>query len=135
MESTISYADPASVDALNRLSTAYSELPASYFAFLASSNGAEGELGITPGWCVVWPAEEALVATDEYGLPEFLPGYFAFGGNGGGELFVIRVDKGAEDPVVYMVPAIGMAQDTLVPIASAFEVFREAMGQILPGGA
>jgi hypothetical protein len=65
------------------------------------------------------------VATGEYGLPEYLPGYFAFGGNGGGELFVLPL-FGSSRPVL-MVPAIGMAPRYLVKIAEDFAALECAM--------
>lgn len=112
--------------AIDRLRAAYPSLPDEYFAYLGRNNGAEGELSIDPGWFVVWPAETATVATREYQLPEYVPGYFAFGGNGGGELFVLPLDAHDGERAVYMVPAIGMAPDTLVRIAESFSDFLAA---------
>ena len=115
---------------MDRLRAAYPNLPADYFEFLSRTNGAEGDLGIHPGWFVIWPAEESLVATRGYQMPEYLPGFFAFGGNGGGELFVLPVNASGEGHPVSMVPAIGMAPDTLREVASSFGEFAAAMGKV-----
>jgi hypothetical protein len=74
--------------AIDELRAKYVTLPEQYLEFLARTNGSEGELAVEPGWFQVWRVEEALVASEDYEIPEYLPGYFAFGGNGGGELFV-----------------------------------------------
>lgn len=132
MKSKVSFAPPASSDSLRQLRAAYPGLPETYLSFLESSNGAEGDLGVTPGWFVVWSAERALSAAIEYQLGEFLPGFFAFGSNGGGELFVFQI--ASEHQAVFMVPAIGMSADLLVPISSTFELFRSEMGQVLRPG-
>ena len=88
MEATLVLGPPADPEALHRLRSQLGQLPERYVSFLAGSNGGEGDLGVDPGWFVVWPIEEAAVASAEYEVPTYLPGYFAFGGNGGGELFV-----------------------------------------------
>lgn len=120
---------PAPRNALSALRIEHPTLPQEYFAFLARHNGAEGVLGVDPGWFIVWPAEEALMATREYQLPEYLPGYFAFGGNGGGELFVFRTLRELHDSSVFMVPAIGMATSELVKVVNSFPEFVAAMGK------
>ncbi len=74
---------------------------------------------------MIWPADEAVIASDEYELPEYLPGYFAFGGNGGGELFVFAVDR--PDSPVFMVPAMGMSLENIIAIADNFTAFARMM--------
>jgi hypothetical protein len=135
MKAALTNASGASRNAIAKLRTAYPSLPEPYFAFLESSNGAEGDLGAQPGWVVVWPAEEALEATTQYQLPEYLPGYFAFGGNGGGELFVFLIEGTSVDRPVYMVPAIGMAATELQQLAASFEAFKGHIGVVLRADA
>src|SRR4051794_23741397 len=78
---------PASPAVLRDLASASPiALPEEYLALLGFSNGGEGNLGVEPGWFVLWPAEEVLVSNREFGVPELLPGFFGFGSNGGGEL-------------------------------------------------
>ena len=67
---------------------------------------------------------EVLVATAEYEMSEYLRGYFAFGGNGSGELFVFELQANNADRQVFMVPAIGMAQSDLRPLATSFVEFQ-----------
>jgi hypothetical protein len=114
--------------AVQRLQTKYPWLPKSYHSFLSKSNGAEGDLGIEPGWVVVWSAEDALISSDEYQLSEYLPGYFAFGGNGGGELFVFPIGETSGECPVFMVPAVGMAIKELQQIAQSFFAFESQIG-------
>ena len=121
----------ASAEALERLRKAYASLPSAYFDFLAKANGAEGELGVEPGWFVVWPAEEALTANIEYEVPRYLPGYFSFGGNGGGELFVVPLTSSNTRQPIYMVPAIGMSDRYLSEIAPSFTEFAANCGKVL----
>ena len=111
--------------AIDELRVKYVTLPEPYLEFLVHTNGSEGELAVKPGWFQVWSVEEALVASEEYEIPEYLPGYFAFGGNGGGELFVFPL-AGASRPV-FMVPAIGMSPEHLVEVAKDFASFERAM--------
>jgi hypothetical protein len=135
MRATLSKASGASLNAVAKLRTAYPTLPESYFAFLEASNGAEGDLGVHPGWVVVWPAEEALEATIQYQLPEYLPGYFAFGGNGGGELFVFLIEGHSVERPVYMVPAVGMAATELQQLAPSFDEFQSHIGVLFDADA
>lgn len=126
----------ASKEAIELLQKKYPLLPDEYIAFLLKSNGAEDSLGVEPGWYVIWPAEEVLVATDEYQMPEYLPGYIAFGGNGGGELFVFsEAGLSSGDQAIYMVPAIGMDKRALKKIASNFTEFESEMGKESDGEA
>jgi SMI1 / KNR4 family (SUKH-1) len=114
------------------LRAAYPSLPEDYFAFLARSDGAEGDLGVEPGWFQVWPAADAAAFSSEYQVPEYLPGFFAFGGNGGGELFVLTLSPPDGSQPVLMVPAIGMEPSSLIQVASSFAEFTTHMGQVSP---
>jgi hypothetical protein len=131
MQATLIRAPAARAEELARLSAAYPNLPDQYLRLLEQSNGAEGDLGVEPGWFVVWPAEEALVATVEYELPKYLPGYYAFGGNGGGELFVFELLRGSADRTVFMVPAIGMGFAELRVVSQSFAEFHDHIGTVL----
>ncbi len=112
-------------EVIDRLRTASPDLASEYFAFLARNGGAESELAIDPGWIHVWEADYALTGSSEYGLADFLPGYFAFGSNGAGELFVIQ--RGAENPPVFMVPAGDLNAGSLAQVADNFAVLEAAM--------
>jgi len=57
-------------------------------------------------------------------LSEYAPGFVTFGGNGGGELLVVN-----ETGEVFYMPAIGMAPDTAIKIASSLQEFKGYMQQ------
>ena len=82
----------------------------------------EGELLVEPEWYVLWRPEEIEEFNRDYQLSEYAPGFVTFGGNGGGELLVVN----ALGEVFYM-PAIGMAPDTAVKIASNLQEFKGFM--------
>ncbi|MHC4400934.1 MAG: SMI1/KNR4 family protein [Planctomycetota bacterium] len=102
-------------------------LPDSYLDQLRTSNGGEGNLAVEPGWVVFWPAEEVIVNNREYQVSEYLPGFFAFGSNGGGELLAFDCRQAPPFSVV-MVPFIPMEQKEAVQVAKNFNEFRQAIG-------
>ena len=107
------------------------ELPEEYLAFLRYSNGGEGFLCIEPWYFQFCSAEEVIEYNRGYNVEEFLPGWFAIGSNGGGEMLSIRKRDGSPCPV-YLVPFIPMAESDAVRIAHDFEMFAMALGR---GGA
>jgi hypothetical protein len=102
-------------------------LPLSYFAQLESSNGGEGSLAIQPCWVSFWPAGDVLHLNREYGVHEYLEGFFGFGSNGAGELLAFDL-RGPTPPRVVMVPFIGMNPAEAIIVATSFESFRQAIG-------
>lgn len=82
----------------------------------------EGELSIEPEWYVLWRPEEIEEFNRDYQLSKYAPGFIAFGGNGGGELLVVN----EQGEVLYM-PAVGMAPDTAIRIASSLQEFKSYM--------
>ena len=88
-------------------------LPPDYVALLRAVNGGEAFTAATEHWddsyLALWPAGDVLRFNAEYGLHEFAPHYFAFGTNGGGELFAF--DSRRSGNAVYLVPAIGISDD------------------------
>lgn len=109
---------PAPSEDLDRLRSKYPSLPDSYFSLLARYNGAEGDL--LSSWVRIWGAAEACTLSDSYEVPAFRPGYFAFGSDGGGELLVCALNGGNERPL-YTLPAIGMSDAELLPLAQSFD--------------
>jgi len=103
-------------------------LPAAYVAQLAVSNGGEGDLGVDPGWIAIWPVQEVVSSNEEYSISEFLPGFFGFGSNGGGELLAFDLRGGEPYPIV-TVPFVPMDLQEAVRIASSFEELREFIGK------
>jgi hypothetical protein len=103
-------------------------LPEEYLSFLRYSNGGEGFLCIEPWYFQLCSAEEVVAYNQGYNVEEFLPGCFAIGSNGGGEMLAIRKRDGSPCPV-YMVPFIPMTQSEVVEIAHDFEMFAMALGR------
>lgn len=122
-------ASPATEAALAALrDQAPSVLPPEYIAQLALSNGGEGDLGVEPGWIQLWPAEEVLLMNEGYQVQDWLPGFWGFGSNGGGELFAFDMRRGVPCPIV-MVPFIPMDAHEAVQIAPSFAELREYFGK------
>ncbi len=122
--------DPASEVALERLQEKGPlRLPPEYIDQLAASDGGEGDLGVQPGWIVLWPADEVLAHNAGYSVSEFLPGFFGFGSNGGGELLAFDI-RGSEPYPIVMVPVIPMEVGEAVRIASSFGELRNQIGKL-----
>jgi hypothetical protein len=63
--------------------------PPGYLEFMSEYNGGEG--GILEGqWLVLWPLEELQENNEMYNVPEFAPGLFLIGSNGGGLAFGVK---------------------------------------------
>ena len=86
-----------------------------------------------PGWVCFWSAEEVVESKRDYEVAEYLPGFFGFGSNGGGEILAFKVD-GSEPWPIYMVPFIPMEKEAAHMSAKDFEEFRAAIGYELEGG-
>ena len=106
-------------------------LPAEYQSFLRYSNGGEGFLCIEPWYFQLCSAEEVVAYNQGYNVEEFLPGWFAIGSSGGGEMLAIRKRDGSPCPV-YIVPFIPMAESDAVQVAHEFEMFAMALGRAGP---
>ncbi len=123
---------PATQDSIEALASDCSlDLPKQYLEFLTLSNGGEGELGVDPGWFQLWPVEEVLDLNRDYGIDEFLPGFFGFGSNGGGELLAFDTRDNSPWKVV-MVPFIPMDVEEAIVIADDFPTFVQAIGNRHP---
>jgi hypothetical protein len=71
------------------------ELPKAYFGLLAFSNGGEAPLAVSPWNFCLDSAEDAVKYKTAKTYEEFFPGFFVFGGSGGGDYvaFDMRGDK------------------------------------------
>jgi hypothetical protein len=120
---------PASEAALAALrNQAPPRLPEGYLQQLANSNGGEGDLGVNPGWIQFWPAENVISFNAGYEIGKWLPGFFGFGSNGGGELLAFDLREGEPYPIV-MVPFIGMDHTEAIRISTSFDELRELIGK------
>lgn len=111
----------ASIEAVSKLHAEYPKLPEDYFQFLLKSDGGEGFVGLSPGYFQLWQAHQVSRFSSEYGVSQYLPGYVAIGGSGGGELYVFSVT--GQPPGLFHVPAIGMESDVLEQVADSFSDF------------
>ncbi len=102
-------------------------LPEEYLSFLRYSDGGEGFLSVEPWYFQLFRAQDVIAYNQGYKVEEFLPGYFAIGSNGGGEMLAIRKQDGSPCPV-YMVPFI-MSESDVVQIADDFQMFAMALGR------
>jgi hypothetical protein len=102
-------ATQALIDAL--VSGAGVTLPEDYLQLLRFTDGFEGFVG--SGYLVIWSAEEAIPNNIGYGIPEFAPGFFAIGSNGGGVAYAI--DGTGQSKLGHFVESdfIGMGPDAI----------------------
>jgi SMI1 / KNR4 family (SUKH-1) len=107
---------------------AWTTLPTEYIEFLRRNNGSEGEIAIEPGWIQIWAAEEVVHSNEEYRTQEHVPGFFAFGSSGGGEMFAFDGRTAGRSPVV-MIPFIPMEIDLALPVAGSFRDFAQHFGK------
>jgi SMI1 / KNR4 family (SUKH-1) len=122
-------APPASEASLARLrKLSLVELPQSYFALLAYSDGGEGPLPVQPLWLQLNPADVTADAIESQQLAEFFPGFIVLGSNGGGEYIALDIRALSPWPVV----AIDMTNidlnESVLPIGPCFDEFLELVG-------
>ena len=122
-------ADLAALELL--VSSTTVSLPLEYLALLRVHDGGEGELGTEPGWFCLWSAVEVLVNNRQYQLSKFLPGFFGFGSNGGGELLALDCRGQPPWPVV-RVPFIPLDAAEAQPVADDFSKFVRRLGRLCP---
>lgn len=96
------------------------QLPAVYLAYLATNGTFEGLVHTADGErnVILWDSEEAESANAAMEVNAQAPGFFAFGGDGGGEVYAFD-----EQGAVFMLPMIGMEPATAVPVAGDFLEF------------
>lgn len=119
---------PCSDEALRQLIySAIVELPPEYLAYLRESNGGGGDISVEPGLLYLWEAEEVPRNNDGYEVHLNVPGFYAFGTSGGGEMFAFDARSSKPWPIV-MIPFIPMCSDEAVQIAPDFATLRQHFG-------
>jgi hypothetical protein len=113
---------------LIRLATV--DLPPEYLVYLRESNGGGGDIGVEPGLLYLWKAEEVPLNNDGYEVHLNVPGFYAFGTSGGGEMFAFDTRRAKPWPIV-MIPFIPMCADEAVEIASDFATLSQHFGSRL----
>jgi len=74
----------------------------------------------SPGYVELWAIEDIPQQNAAIEMDAYAPGFRAFAGNGGGEVFAFDA-AGA----VYMIPLIGMEPKQAIKIAGSFSEFAE----------
>ncbi|WP_037500153.1 SMI1/KNR4 family protein [Sphingomonas jaspsi] len=91
------------------------ELPASYLALLAESDGAEAGLSVDPLWLVIYDAAEVIEIATSGAFAAHFPGHFLFGDSGGADAFafvtlgneagqIVTIEVGATDEAAKIRP-------------------------------
>lgn len=119
-------ARPEDIAALMRESVV--PLPPEYVAFLVESDGGDGELGVRPGWCQLWPAAQVVALNSSYEIQAELPGFLAFGSSGAGELFAFDGRRPGPFPVV-SIPYVPLGPEEASPVAPDFASFVRLLGR------
>jgi hypothetical protein len=101
-------------------------LPADYGSFLRHVNGGEGFIGPN-AYIIFWKLGELAEMNRAYQVPEFAPGLFIFGSDGGGEAYAFDVRTSAM-PIV-SVPFVGMDLSLVRVIAATFNDFLEVLSK------
>jgi hypothetical protein len=97
---------PASEEILKQLLQGSSlPLPVDYLDFLRCSNGGQGLLTVQSYLFRLWPAEQAIENNLDYQMPDYVPGFFGFGDNGGGEFFAFDTQW-----KIYSIPFVPMEE-------------------------
>jgi hypothetical protein len=107
-------------------------LPRTYVRFLEACDSARGKIPYDTGYIEFFSVETALDQNQKHLVGESLPGFFAFGSDGGDELYVfdLRSEDGAP---VCCVSAKAAAIAGVSRITNSFSEFLE--GIVLMGGA
>ncbi|OZI30886.1 hypothetical protein CAL29_23245 [Bordetella genomosp. 10] len=74
---------------------------------------------------VFWSMAEIVESNDGMQIDTFAPGYVAFAGDGGDELYVFD-----ESGAVFLMPMIGMDADSAEPIAGSFTELKTHFREI-----
>lgn len=123
-------ADPACVKQFEH--EAPPNLPRTYLRFMQACNGARGRIPYDTGFLDLWPLERVIERNREHHIDRDLPGFFAFGTDGGDELYLfdLRKDDGAP---VCSVSTKDLEPGSVAPLTNSFSEFLE--GIVMMGGA
>ncbi len=107
-------------------------LPRTYVRFMEACNRARGKIPYETGYIEFFPLDTVLHENRAHQLEQSLPGFFAFGSDGGDELYVfdLRKDDGAP---VCSVSAKSARVSDVSAITNSFSEFLE--GIVMMAGA
>jgi SMI1 / KNR4 family (SUKH-1) len=107
-------------------------LPRTYMRFMKACNGARGAIPYDTGYIEFFPLETVLSENAAHRIAENLPGFFAFGTDGGDELYVFDL-RAADGAPVCSISAKSTSVDDVSPITNSFSEFLE--GVVMMAGA
>ena len=103
-------------------------LPTEYLALLRLSDGGTAMMAGYPSYVRIWPARGAVEDNRDYEVPRWLPGFVAFGDNGGPDMVGFDTRRGEPYPVC-AVPFAPMEWKAAMGIVPDFGAF---IRQLLP---
>jgi hypothetical protein len=99
------------------------ELPVGLIEYHRAGGRLEGDLGDgMPGWFQLWPISEIEELNVAYEVQQNVPGYVAFGSNGGGEMLAL-----SPAGQVVAIPFIGMEVEDAIVVADSWEAFESRL--------
>jgi hypothetical protein len=96
------------------------QLPDVYRDFIDTNGLFEGFAGTADDeqYVILWGEDEVATANAEMEVDVYAPGFVAFAGNGGGEIYAFN-----EVGAVFMLPMIGMEPGAAIKLAADFLEF------------
>jgi hypothetical protein len=111
---------PASEEAIEQLlQRSKLPLPGDYLDFLRYSIGGQGFLTVQPRLFSLWPAEQTVDNNLDYQMPDYVPGFFGFGDDGGDEFFAFDT-RTAVPWKIYTIPFVPMEERYALYVAEDF---------------
>jgi hypothetical protein len=109
------------------LASAPIDLPGEYLAHLRESDGGGGDIPVQPWLVYFWKVNEILANNEGYKVALNVPGFFAFGTSGGGEMFAFDARQTRPWPIV-IIPFIPMDANEAICLAPDFASFQKIFG-------
>jgi hypothetical protein len=133
-------AEPGAIASLVR--DAPMELPDDYLHLLAVADGVQGDLGMAPGWVMLWPAAAVTAGNRSCDVLRRHPGFlavgtsggFGFGPGDGDVVFAFRIEEGSGS-AVYGIPGECVDASEIRTLVDNFGAFVRAIGRLCPGDA
>jgi hypothetical protein len=99
-----------------------SPLPAVYRAFIGTNGLFEGFVAMEDAehYVILWGEDEVTSANKEIEVQMYAPGFVAFAGDGGGEIYAFD-----EAGAVFMLPMIGMESGAAIKLSGDFLEFAQ----------
>ena len=133
-------AEPGALASLVR--DAPMQLPDDYLRLLAVADGIQGDLGMAPGWVMLWPAGAVTAGNRYCDVLRRHPGYFGFGtsggfgfGSGDGDVvFAFRIEEGSGS-AIYGIPGECVDVSEIRTLVDDFGAFVRVIGHLCPNDA